>query len=180
MRHGTRIVTALAVLLFLAGTAGAQNVRIAYIDSQRILYESLAGKEAFKQLSALKDEREIEIQKLQEKIKAMGDDIAAKSPTMSVAAKAELETLYEQELRKYNRLVKDAQDDLKRLEISLLKPWSMELDIIINDYGLKHAIDLILDKRNPAIVYASEKIDITDPIMEIFNNHYQNKNSKKE
>ncbi|MGC9323918.1 MAG: OmpH family outer membrane protein [Desulfomonilia bacterium] len=179
MKHYALIFTAF-ILLISTGTVGAQDIKIVYIDSQRILYESLAGKDAYDKLSALKDQKETEIQKMQEKIKAMGDDIAMKSPTMNAAAKDELEMQYEQELKNYNRLVKDAQDELKRMEISLLKPWSKDLDDIIKEYGLKNSIDLILDKRNPAIIYASDRIDITDPIMEIFNTHYQEKGAKKE
>jgi len=55
----------------MSGPLMALDTKIAYIDSQKILYESQAGKEAYKQLSAMKDQRAAELEKKQEKLKAM-------------------------------------------------------------------------------------------------------------
>ncbi|MCE5273503.1 MAG: OmpH family outer membrane protein, partial [Deltaproteobacteria bacterium] len=74
--------------------------------------------------------------------------------------------------------VKDAQDELKRTEMNLLKPWSKELDDIIKGYAQKNGYDLVLDKSNPVIVYASGKINITSQIMDLFNKRYQEKSGK--
>ncbi len=166
------------LILFVAGALPAQEAKVVYIDSQRILYESAAGKEAYKQLSAMKDQKEGEIQKRQSKLKGLSESIQAKSATMSAPAKDELEAQYERELKDYNRYVKDAQDELRQKESALMKPWGKELDDIIKDYGEKHGLDLILDKANPVIIYSSKKIDITDQIMDIFNKRYQEKSGK--
>jgi outer membrane protein len=166
------------LILFVAGALPAQEAKVVYIDSQRILYESAAGKEAYKQLSTLKDQKEGEIQKRQGKLKGLSESIQAKSATMSASAKDELEAQYERELKDYNRYVKDAQDELRLKESALMKPWGKELDDIIKDYGEKHGLDLILDKANPVIIYSSKKIDITDEIMSIFNKRYQEKSGK--
>jgi outer membrane protein len=170
------VVTCL--ITFVAGTLPAQEPKIVYIDSQKILYESAAGKEAYKQLSTLKDQKEGEIQKRQNKLKGLSDSIQAKSATMSTSAKEDLEAQYEREMKDYNRYIKDAQDDLRRTEASLMKPWGKELDDIIKEYGEKHGIDLILDKANPVIIYSSKKIDITELIMDLFNKRYQEKSGK--
>lgn len=171
-------VVVTGLLVFLTGTLSAQEAKIVYIDSQRILYESAPGKEAYKQLSTLKEQKEAEIQKRQNKLKSLSESIQAKSATMSAPAKDELEAQYERELKDYNRYVKDAQDELRQKESSLMRPWGKELDDIIKDYGEKHAIDLIFDKTNPVIIYSSKKIDITDQIMDLFNKRYKEKQGK--
>jgi outer membrane protein len=177
-----RFISALALTLmitFAAGTLSAQDTKVVYIDSQRILYESAAGKEAYKQLSTMKDQKEAEVQKRQNKLKSLSESIQAKSATMSAAAKDDLEAQYERELKDYNRYVKEAQEDLRSMEMKLLKPWSKELDDIIKSYGEKNGIDLVLDKTNPVIIYASNKIDITNQIMDLFNKRYQEKSKGK-
>jgi len=166
------------VVVFSAGALTAQELKVVYIDSQRILYESAAGKEAYTQLSSLKEQKEGEVQKRQEKLKTMNDNIQAKSATMSASAKEELAAQYERELKDYNRYVKDAQDELRNMEMKLLKPWSKELDDIIKGYGEKNSIDLILDKTNPVVIFASKRIDVTDQIMDLFNKRYQEKSGK--
>lgn len=180
MKRTIAALAALFMLILISGNvSAAQDVKIAYIDSQRILYESAPGKEAYKQLSATKDQKEAEVIKRRNKLKSLSDSLQAKSATMSVQAKDDLTAQYEREMKDYDRFVKDAQEDLRNMEKKLLTPWSKELDEIIKNYGVKNGIDLILDKTNPVIIYASDKIDITNPIMDALNKKYQEKSKKK-
>jgi outer membrane protein len=178
-----RTIAALAVvftIIFVSGNvSAAQDTKIVYIDSQRILYESAPGKEAYKQLSAAKDQKEAEVIKKRNKLKSLSESLQAKSATMSAQAKDDLSAQYDREMKDYERFVKDAQEDLRSLEKKLLMPWSKELDEIIKTYGAKNGIDLILDKTNPVIIYASDKIDITNPIMDALNKKYQEKAKAK-
>ncbi|HHO75758.1 MAG TPA: OmpH family outer membrane protein [Deltaproteobacteria bacterium] len=160
--------------------AHAADRTIVYLDSQRILIESAAGKEAYDKLELIKNEKQKEIDGMSQTLKMLGDEIAAKSPTMKESARQELELKYEQELRKYNRFVKDAQEDLRRSEITLIKPISEEVNVIIEEYGNKNAIDIILDRRDPGIIYTSRKLDITDAILDLFDKSHQgSKEGKK-
>lgn len=176
-----KIIVALVITIMVtmsAGTASAQETRIVYIESQRILYESIVGKDAYKRLSTMKNQKEAEVKKRQTKLKALSESLQAKSTTMTAAAKNDLEAQYMRELKDYERYVKDAQDELKRTEMNLLKPWSKELDDIIKGYAQKNGYDLVLDKSNPVIIYASDKINITSQIMDLFNKRFQEKSGK--
>jgi Skp family chaperone for outer membrane proteins len=106
----------------------------------------------------MKDQRATELEKKQEKLKTMNEQLQAKSATMSTAARDDMEAKYDKELKDYNRALKDAQDDLKRKEMEFLKPFSKDLDEIIKTYSEKNGIEIVLDKQNPAIVYAAPKI----------------------
>jgi outer membrane protein len=174
------IVAFFAVCLICAtsGTLSAQDTKIVYLDSQKILMESLAGKDAYKQLNTLKDQKASELEKKQNKLKTMADQLQAKSATMTATAREDLEGKYDKELKDYNRSVKDAQDDLRRKEMEFLKPFSKDLDEIIKAYSEKNNIDLVLDKQNPAIVYANPKIDITNQIITAFDKNNQEKKVK--
>jgi outer membrane protein len=176
-----RIIVALfAVCLICAtsGTLSAQDTKIVFLDSQKILLDSVAGKDAYKQLNTLKDQKASELEKKQNKLKTMVDQLQAKSATMSTSAKEDLESKYDKELKDYNRAVKDAQDDLRRKEMDFLKPFSKDLDEIIKAYSEKYNIDIVLDKQNPAIVYANPRIDITSQIIAAFDKHNQEKKGK--
>jgi len=89
-----------------------------------------------------------------------------------------MEAKYDKELKEYNRTLKDAQDDLKRKEMEFLKPFSKDLDEIIKTYSEKNGIDIVLDKQNPAVVYAAPKIDITSQIITAFDKRNQEKKGK--
>jgi outer membrane protein len=176
-----RIIIAFFTICLLCATSGtlwAQDTKIVYLDSQKILMESLAGKDAYKQLNTLKDQKASELEKKQKKLKTMADQLQAKSATMSTSAREDLEAKYDKELKDYNRAVKDAQDDLRRREMEFLKPFSKDLDEIIRAYSEKNNIDIVLDKQNPAIVYSNPKIDITSHIIAAFDKHNQEKKGK--
>ena len=166
--------------LVVCTPVNAQDSNIVYLDSQRILIESAAGKDAYDKLEAVKNEKQIEIDKMLQSLKELGDTISVKSPTMKDSARQELELKYEQQQRAYNRFVKDAQEELRRAEISLVKPISDEVNVIIEAYGSKNAIDLILDKRSPGIVYTSKKLDITDAILKLYDKKYLESKDKNE
>lgn len=171
-RYLSALITAV-VLALVCPPANAADTSIVYLDSQRILIESAAGKEAYDKLELIKNEKQKEIDNMSQTLKMLGDDIAAKSPTMKESARQELELKYEQELRKYNRFVKDAQEELRRSEITLIKPISEDVNVIIEEYGNKNAIDIILDRRDPGIIYTSKKLDITDDILKLFDKKHQ-------
>jgi outer membrane protein len=176
-----RIIIAFFTICLLGAAAGAlwaQDTKIVYLDSQKILYESQAGKEAYKQLNTMKDQKSADLEKKQNRLKSMADQLQAKSATMSSSAREDLESKYDKELKDYNRAVKDAQDDLRRKEMEFLKPFSKELDEIIKTYSEKNNIDIVLDKQNPAIVYTNPKIDITNQIVTAFDKHNQEKEKK--
>jgi hypothetical protein len=50
---------------------------------------------------------------------------------------------------------------------------------IIDEYGDQHNIDIILDRRDPGIIYTSEKLDITDGILELYDKKYKEIAGKK-
>jgi outer membrane protein len=161
-------VALLIALPGLCGQAGAADLKIVYIDSQRILTDSIAGKEAYAQLEKISNERRKDIDKMQEGIKKLGEEIQAKGPTMKESAKADLQARYESEVKALNRYAKDADDELRRKQMILVKPISDEVNEIIADYGKKNDIDLIFDTRAPGMVYNSPKADITDAILKLY------------
>lgn len=168
MKRFILLTAALILATGLAANAQTAGPKIVYMDSQRILTDSVAGKEAYAQLEKLKNEKQKEIDKIQSNIKKIQEDIQLKGATMKDTAKLELQGKYESEVKNYNRAVKDAQEDLRRRELALVKPISEEVNTIIDEYGKQNSIDIILDRRDPGIIYTSNKLDITDAILKLY------------
>jgi outer membrane protein len=176
MKRLLPIALALLIALpVLCSQGNAADLKIVYIDSQRILTDSIAGKEAYAQLEKVSAERRKEIDKMQDAIKKLGEEIQVKGPTMKEAAKADLQSRYETEVKNLNRYAKDAEDELRRKQMVLVKPISDEVNEIIADYGKKNDIDLILDTRAPGMVYNSAKGDITDAILKLYDAKHKKK-----
>ncbi len=171
----------LVVLLvgLLSSFAQAQGLKIVYVDSQRIVNESLAGKNAISKLQSLKAAKQAEIDKREKALERLREKLSATSLAMSDEAKAEQQAEYQRQMKELNRFIKDAQDDLHAKYQELLDPIRKDLDDIINSYGKEHSIDLILDVRQAGIVYASDRIDVTNKILAIYDKMYRQRSGKK-
>lgn len=168
-------IVAVLVGVLIAQGAQAQENKFAYIDAQRLLLESIPGKEAAGQMEKLQKDKQAQLEKLEASIKKLGEQLAAKTPAMSEKAKNDLEDQYQRELRDRERFLKDAQEELRKKEATLIKPIRDDLDKIIDEYGRKNNIDLILDVKAPGVIYASDRIDITAAILDLYNKQSQNK-----
>jgi outer membrane protein len=165
-------------MISFTGLAGAQELKIAYIDPQILLNDSLAGKDVVSKIEKFRQEKQTVIQDQEADIKKLGEEISAKSLTMTQEAKDKKELEYQKKIKEFNRVVKDSQDELEEKYNVLLKPVKETLDEIINDYGKKNGFDIILDVRRAGVVYASDRIDITKDILKIYDDTYQAKAKK--
>jgi len=178
MANYGKVFTGVLFMLFVGCLANAQETKIVYVDGQRIVNESIAGKDAIKKLEGIKADKQAEIDRREEDLKKLRENMSAKSLAMSEDAKNKQEMEYQRKMKELNRFIKDAQDDLHARYKELIDPISKNLDDIINLYGKKHNIDLILDRRQSGIVYASDKIDITDKIIREYNKVYKQRHKK--
>ncbi|MCD6570782.1 MAG: OmpH family outer membrane protein [Deltaproteobacteria bacterium] len=175
MRRCIKVFIGVFIIFSFAGLASAQELKIVYIDAPRILNESLAGKDAISKLEKFRGEKQIQIEEKEEALRKMGEEMSAKSLTMSQEAKDEKQMEYQKNVKEFNRFVKDAQEELKEKYDLLLRPVRGDLDEIIDNYGKEHNIDLILNIRQVGAVYASDRIDITDEILKIYDELYKSK-----
>ncbi|MRR35356.1 OmpH family outer membrane protein [bacterium] len=94
---------------------------------------------------------------------------------MKESAKLELQDKYESEYKKTNRYVKEAQEEMRKKEYNLLKPIQEELQAVIGDYAKKNSIDYIFDKGYPGLLFSSEKMNISDEILKIYDEKFKQK-----
>lgn len=158
----------IASLILLSAQIQAAELKIAYVDFQKVAFDSIAGKEAAAQLEKLKAEKQKDITKMQETLKKIEEEITLKGSTMKESAKLELQDRYESEYKKTNRYVKEAQEEMRKKEYSLLKPIQEELQTIINDYAKKNSLDFIFDKGFPGLLFSTEKLNISDEILKLY------------
>ena len=118
---------------------------------------------AAQQTQALQDER----QRAQGELERLSD-AAAQGGLQQV-----LELKLQREYSDLQILARDAQEQLKRKEASLMKPINVDLDKVINDYAQKNGIDVVLNSSDPAVLKSSDRLDITVKILDEYNRYSQ-------
>lgn len=154
------------VLLHGVGFA-ADWAKIGYVDLQKVLNLSNAGKAAKEQLSAKLKKYQDEINKKQDELKKLKDVIEKQGALLSEKAKSDKEKDYQQNLKEFQRMTKDAQEELQSKDEELTRRILSDIEKVVQDYGRKNDYTMIF-VRNESMLYASDKADLTDQILKIF------------
>ena len=166
------VVCVVSCLFFLHGMAlvgNAQNIKIGYIDLNRIVEGSKQGREKREQLEKILLKKKEEGSVLEDKIQEMKKEYTEKELNLSDNAKMKMEEEIQNEIVKLQRLGKDAKAYLQRIEMRSKKEL---LDIItstVKNFGKENGYSIILNNVEAVILYSSESLDVTDQIIDILN-----------
>lgn len=171
------LVAALSlVLMSQAGAALAQPVdpsvaatRMAVIDVQRLLFDSKVGQQAVETLRNLREQKQAEAQTHESEISALQDRVAEGRLSLSQDRLAELEKQVEDKLIDYQRFQDDAERELQEGQEETFGAIERDVMPIINQAAVELGYSVILNKFQSGLLFASETIDITDTILERFN-----------
>ena len=142
--------------------------KIGYIDSPKVLSVYPAAIEANKQLETENNKWSLELQKLQEKFRAITEQLDKQSLLLSDAKKKEKEqerqAVYE-EIQKYQDKKWGDRGDYFTLQRDLVKPVFDEINAVLTRIGEEEDFDYIFDTSQGFILYAKDKYDLTDRVI---------------
>lgn len=162
------LMVALTVML-VSGSALAAENKFGYIDMQRALNTSEAGKEAKEQLQVKLKKYQEQINAKQEELQKLKTDLEKQGVALSEAARAAKEKDYQQKLKDFQRFTKDAEEDLQARDAEFTKKIVEAMDKVVQEYGKKNSFTIIFDARSAGMLYADQKVDLTDEVLKAFN-----------
>ena len=167
--HKASLLLALAALLVLGTAAEDQPVKIGVVDIDQAISSTEEGKAAREEFARKQREAEAKIQPLVERYRELEDDLKAKKFVLSDDAlfqkQLDLAEMRNQIQNKMKELEGQLQVDQKRLE----GPLTKKLVEIIEDAGKTRGFTMILRRGAPGVLYTREALDITDIIIEKYN-----------
>ena len=151
-----------------AAPAFAADLKLGYIDMQRALNASEAGKEAKEQLATRVKKYQEEINTKQENIKKLKDELEKQGMLLSESARAAKEKDYQQRLKEFQRFTKDAQDELQGKDEEFTRKIIEGMEKVIQEFGRKNGYTFIFVK-NEGMLFADDKVDVTEEVLKNFN-----------
>ena len=158
------LVVGIMACCIAATSAFAADLKLGYIDMQRALNASDAGKEAKEQLAARVKKYQEEINTKQEDIKKLKDELEKQGMLLSESARASKEKDYQQRLKEFQRFTKDAQDELQGKDEEFTRKILEGMEKIIQEFGRKNGYTFIFVK-NEGMLFADEKADVTEEVL---------------
>lgn len=157
------------VLAVMASTSVfAADIKLGYIDMQRALNGSEAGKEAKEQLAARVKKYQDEINVKQEDLKKLKDELEKQGMLLSDSARSAKEKDYQNKLKDFQRFTKDAQDELQGKDEEFTRKILEQMEKIIQEYGRKNGYTFIF-VRNENMLFVDDKNDLTEEVLKLFN-----------
>jgi len=164
-----RVVWGLAALLLVApGVAPGADLKIGFIDSERIFSEYAGTQEAqrsfnreVQELTKTAREKKTEIDDLQRKLDAQG-------PMLSEAKRDEQNQALQKKIADYDDFVQKnwgPQGAVSKLNEQYLKPIVDRVHKIVTTFGTDEGYSIILDAADGNIIFGDHNLDLTDRVL---------------
>lgn len=165
----------LIAIMLIAGSAIASE-KMAYVEVQRVLETSEPGKKALGQLTRRFEDMREELDRERANLEEMREELQKQSLVLSQDAQQDLENELRRKVGEFQEMFQAYQSRMQQEEQTLSEPIIDLLFDIINDFGEKNGYEFIFDAQSSGIIYASEALNITEPIIEALNNEWEDRN----
>ncbi len=156
------------VLVLLLPAVVSAQVRIGFIDIQRAISESAAGKRAKDKFQSQVKKAEADLLKEKNDLERLKTELDKKGPLLKEDERRNLEGDLQKRYVNYQRSMSDQQQDLRQKEGEMTADILKELEKIVNEVGKAEKFTLILERSQ--ILYSDQGVDITNKVIEVFNN----------
>jgi outer membrane protein len=156
----------LASLSSVAATAQAQDLKIGYVNSERVVRDSEPAKRAQAKLQAEFAKREKDLNDQNAALRAQAEKLDRDSPTLSETEKTRRQRELVELDRDLQRKHREYQEDLTQRKNEELSNIAERANRVIKQIGDQEKFDLIL--QDP-VIYTSARVDLTKKVIDALN-----------
>jgi outer membrane protein len=154
-----------AVIGLAALGAQAEELKIGYVNSDRVLRDAVPAKAAQSKLEGEFGKREKDLADLANKLKAASDKLEKDAPTLPEAERTRRQRDLVDQDREFQRRRREFQEDLNQRKNEELASVVERANKVIKQIFETEKYDLILQEA----VFAGPKVDITDKVIKALN-----------
>lgn len=170
MKKQIATLAALGGLLLSPGVLGAQGTatntgKLAVINIQAAIASTAEGKKAFGDLEKKYDPRRQELQRQQQEIQALTDQLQRGANTLSDEEKLRLSRTLEEKQKLFKRAQEDATSDFQAESQDVGRRIYEKMSPIIAQYAQQHGYVLVIDDTQLPVHYVAKEIEITEDIV---------------
>ena len=160
------VVFFIFISFFYHATSNSEALKIAYVDIDKIISESKVGKKIHKKIESSIAKINKELEKDEKKLKTQEEEILKQK---NIISKEEIDKKINKlkiDINTYRNKKNDFNSKISQKRLSATSEIVVYLNKILGKYAAENSISLIIQKKN--IVIGVAEMDITDPILKIF------------
>ena len=162
------VVVAGIILLGWFGSVLAADLKMAYVDIQKAVNDSNAGKEAKKAITKDIEKFQRIVSDKQKELQTLKESLDKQVLMLTPDARANKEKEYQNKLREFQRWGEDTQNEVNQKRMEMERNISVALVKVIQKIGADEGYTVILEKNENIVLYASKAIDITDRVIKVY------------
>jgi outer membrane protein len=159
----------------IGSTVYAQDAKLGYIDSWKI-FENYKGKsEQQAQFDREQEEWETKATQMEQEIQELKDELENNimwSEERKLQQRQKIEEK-QAELQEYVREIWGPEGKAYQRNAELTNPIIEEIIQVVQEIGVEENYSMILDVAESGIVYAAEGLDLTQRIIDVLNERYE-------
>lgn len=161
-----------ACVMLTAGVVAAKDMKIGFIDSEKIFGKFKGTEDAQKDFDKIQEQWKKEAEQMQQKLLKMREELENQSLLLSDEKKAEKARVIEKKYMEYQEFVNKiwGQNGVAyRKNAELTKPIMVKINAILKKIAHEENYSYIMDAAQGAIVYADPALDLTDRVVKELN-----------
>ena len=152
-----------AILVFTAATTLMAGNKVGYINLQRLVSESVIGKDAMADIERLRKKKQAVISEKLKKINDVKIDLETQGDLKDEEKKDRIDELNGL-IKEYKRLVADAKEEIGKEDRELVADILKKADSVLKKVAKKKKFTMIIKDPN-AVGFLDPSVDITDDVL---------------
>ena len=166
MKYLVRFFVIILITIYTT-TSKSENLLVVYIDMDKVMNETVAGKSIVEQLEKIHNTNIAEFKKIEDKLKNEETAILSKKNILSNEEYIKEVNLLKKKINDYKEKRKKIIDSVAKRKSEATMNLLKELNPILADYSTNNNISIIMRKKD--LVIARSELDITIQIIDLVN-----------
>ncbi len=162
-----KVMVILATLI-LTGTSAFAESKVGFVDVQKAIQATAAGKKAKESLDGEYQKRKGSLDKRKADIEKMGQDLEKKKSVLSEEVLGKKQMELQEEMMKFQKTVAENQLEIQKKEEELVKPIITRMKTIIEKVAQEKGFSMVIENKGQNVLYAAKDADLTDAIVKAF------------
>ncbi len=160
-------VLLILLVSFLSLAVHAES-KVGYVDVQKAIQSTAAGKKAKESLDAEYNKRKKDLDKKKADIEKMGQDLEKKRAVLSEEVMGKKSAELQEEMMKFQKQVAESQLEIQKKEKELVEPILNKMKTLIEKVATEKQYTLVIEKQGQNVLYAQKDADLTDDVVKAY------------
>lgn len=158
------LLVAFSAFTFAAGAADAE-FKAGYVDMQKAIQSTAAGKKAKKELEGEFEKKKKDLKKKEDELKKKAEAFEKKKMVLSDKVRDEQQAEIQEEMMKFRDELQKSQMLIQQKERDLTKPILEKIQKTIAGLAKEKDLSMVFEKSEQSALWARPELDLTEEVI---------------